>query len=367
MSYKKFLSVSAAISAVLILFVAVAMYLIDPLFNYRKTSLYRPQYLANARYQMPGLLKNQDYNTLFTATSMGRNFQESYVDEKLGVKSFNASLPASTAKEQSMVAEAALRKKPELKRIIWELNYYSFAGDPDWVMGPPSDFPTYMYDNLKINDIRYLFSSYSVEVLYKNLMANKDGDERWRDVESLYKFGQVAPIETSEHVEALLKSVEPIENLPSYEKSSVQLKSFKENVLELAKKYPDTKFTLFYAPYPVYNHVSFYKKNPEYLTERLKFKEKVFELVQDYPNIELYDFQDLKEITFNIDHYQGDMVHYYSFINNWLIDYIAVNKPVQTKEEYASKLGHFKNQILDFKISQLEIDSTIKDSYVKQD
>lgn len=366
MSYKKFLAVSTIISVLFILFVSIVMYVVDPLFYFRKTTLYRPQYSGAERYQMPGLLKNQDYNTVFTATSMGRNFRENYANEKLGEKTFNASLPASTAKEQSMVAESALRNKPNLKRVIWELNYYSFAGDPEWVMGPPSDFPTYMYDQSKINDIRYLFSSYSVEILYKNLMANKNGDERWREVESLYKFGQVAPVESIEHIQTSLKNVQPMSQLPSFEKASVQIKSFKENVISLVKGHPNTTFTLFYAPYPVYNHVSFYKKHPDYLKERLKFKKEVFELAQKYPNIEIYDFQDAKEITFNIGNYQGDQVHYYSFINNWIIDYLAKNKPIQTEEEYAVKLQNFKQQITNFQISQLKTESTIKENYAVQ-
>ena len=364
MSYKKFLAAILITACILLLFVSVTMYVIDPLFYYRKTDLYRPQYSAAERYQMPGLLKTQNYDTVFTATSMGRNFREGYVNDKLGGKSFNASLPASTAREQSMVAAAALRDKRSLKRVIWEINYYSFANQPDWVMGPPSDFPTYMYDDSKINDIRYLFSSYSIEVLYKNLMANKNKDERWRDVEWLYKFGQVAPLETIEHIQNSLNEVKPMSQLPSFERSSVQIKSFKENVLKLAQDHPNTKFTLFYAPYPVYNHVSFYKKHPDYLTERLKFKMAVFKLSQDYPNIEVYDFQDEKEITFNIGNYQGDMVHYYYFINNWIVDYIATHKPIQTEKEYDRKLKNFKNQITHFSIHQLKTDSTIKERYV---
>ncbi|MFK9090231.1 hypothetical protein [Bacillus salipaludis] len=363
MSQKRFLAAAAICAAVLILFVSVTTYIIDPLFYYRKSTLYRPQYVAAERYQMPGLLKTQKYDTLFTATSMGRNFRESYVNKTLGVKSFNGSLPASTAKEQSMVAEAAFRDKPHLNRVIWELNYYSFAGDPDWVMEPPSDFPTYMYDKSKINDIRYLFSSYSVEILYKNLMANRNGDESWRKVEDLYKFGQVAPVESVEHIQAALSGVQPLGELPSYEKSSVQIKSFKENVISLVEAHPNTKFTLFYAPYPIYNHVSFYKKNPDYLTERMKFKKAVFELAQKYPNVEIYDFQDEKEITFNIGNYQGDQVHYYNYINNWIIDYMAKNKPVQSGKEYAVKLQNLEKQIKNFDSNQLKTESTVKQQY----
>jgi hypothetical protein len=366
MSYKKFLTHFTLTTAFLVFLVSVIMYIIDPLFYYRDTTLYRPQYLATERYQMPGLLKNMEYDTLFTATSMGRNFKESYADEKLGTKTFNGSLPASTAHEQAMVAEAALRAKPQLKQIIWEINYYSFAGDTDWVMEPPSDFPTYMYDKWKFNDIRYLFSIYPIEILQRNLKANRNGDESRRVVEELYKFGQVAPVETLEHVEAVLEGVQALEELPDYELSTTQIASFKENVIELVKQHPNTTFTLFYAPYPIYNHVTFYKKHPAYLAERLKFKEEVFKLTKELPNVEIYDFQDMDEVTFNIENYQGDQVHYYDFVNNWIIDYIAKNSPVQSETEYANKLDNLKNQIINFNTSQLKTVSSLKEQYVKE-
>lgn len=366
MSYKKFLMTFTAMSMTLILITTAIFYYIDPLFLYRKTDLYRPQYTGAERYQMPGLIKNSEYDTLFTATSMGRNFVESYANEKLGGKSFNAALPASTAKEQSMVAELALReKKPH--RIIWELNFYSFASkDVDWVAAAPSDFPKYMYDESNINDIRYLFNSYSLKVLYKNLMANRNGDERWREVETLYKFGNNAPKETIDRIKNSLNTVQQFSQLPDYETSETMLNSFKENVVELAKQHPDTKFTLFFAPYPIYNHVSFFKKHPDYLTERLKFKEEVFALINKYPNIELYDFQDQAEITFNIENYMGDGVHYQPYINKWIIDYIAEKPPIQDMGTYQQKLKLFEMQVENFGMNQLTENSSIKEDYVAQ-
>jgi hypothetical protein len=232
-------------------------------------------------------------------------------------------------------------------------------------MGPPSDFPTYMYDKSKLNDIRYLFNSYSIQVLYDNLVNNSKGDSNRRVVEDLYKFGQVAPVESIDHIKTNLEHIQPIE-LPPNEKASSLLTSFKDNVISIVKAHPNTKFTLFYAPYPVYNHVAFYKQNPEYLTERLKFKKEVYELTKQYPNVEIYDFQDMKDLTFNIGNYQGDTVHYYSFVNNWIIDYMAKNKPVQSEQEYAAKLENFKNEVTNFNIDQLKTVSTVKQQYAIQ-
>lgn len=365
MSAKKFISIVIAAITFLFLFVTMFFFYIDPMFYYRNTELYRPQYIATERYQMAGLVKNREFDTVFTATSMGRNFYEDYADKRLNAHSFNASLPASTAREQSMVAELALGEKENIKQVIWELNFYSFASeDPEWVMGPPSDFPKYMYDDSKINDIRYLFNSYTLHVLYNNIRNNIQGSEYNREATSIYKFSNVAPPESINRVQTALESTPVYAGIPKSEKAETMLASFNYNVIQLAKRYPNTKFTLFFAPYPVYNHVMAYRSHPDFLKERIKFKEEVYQLVSKYDNIELYDFQDEEKITFNISNYYGDGVHYYEFVNNWIIDYFAIQPPIQSLARYQQKLDKWEKQITDFNPEKLYADNTIKNMYV---
>lgn len=363
MSAKKFLAITGTIMAALVLIVSSFFYYIDPLFFYRKTDLYEPQYIGTERYQMPGLLKTMDYQTVFTGTSMGKNFEESYVDEKLKTKSFNASLPASTAREQAMVAQTAFRNKGKMDRVIWELNFYSFSGEPDWVTGPPSDFPTYMYDDSKLNDIRYLFSSYSLEVLYKNLQANKEDIRARRNPLTIYKFGKGAPKESFDRIEGAIEKVPELQELPEYETAATMIKSFKDNVIPLVKKNPNTTFTFFFAPYAVYNQYIFYEKHPDYILERAKFKKEAYKLLSQYPNAQLYDFQGNKQITFNIDNYMGDGVHYYNFINRWIIDYIAENKPISSLARYEEMIENYSNLVESFQPEQLDKSQKIRQQY----
>jgi hypothetical protein len=363
MSAKKFLLMSITMMATLVLIVSALFYYIDPLFYYRKTDLYEPQYIGTERYQMAGLLKTMDYETVFTGTSMGRNFEEGYADEKLKTKSFNASLPASTAREQSLVAQTAIREKEKVEQVIWELNYYSFSGEPDWVTGLPSDFPVYMYDQSKLNDIRYLFSSYTLEILYKNIQANRNDIRSKRNPLTIYKFGKGAPKESFDRIEGALAKIPEMQKLPEYETSETMIRSFKDNVLTLVKENPKTKFTFFFAPYPVYNQYISYEKHPDYLTERSEFKKEAFKLLSEYPNAELYDFQAMKQITHNIDNYMGDGVHYYNFINRYIIDYIAEENPIQDLANYEQLIQQYQDLVENFQPEQLEKSTTIRESY----
>jgi hypothetical protein len=363
MSAKKFLLLSLAMLATLVLIVSAIFYYIDPLFYYRKTKLYEPQYIGTERYQMAGLLNTMDYETVFTGTSMGRNFEESYADQKLKTKSFNASLPASTAREQAMVAQTAFRQKEKIERVIWELNYFSFSGEPDKVTGPPSDFPTYMYDDSKINDIRYLFSSYTLQVLNKNVTANKENNRQKRDPLKIYKFGRGVPVASIERIKKSMEKDRDIPELPGYETAETMLRSFKENVLPLVQQHPETTFTFFYAPYPVYNQHMFYDMHPDYIKERSEFKKEAYKLLSQYPNAQLYDFQANKDITFNMDNYMIDGTHYYNFINRWIIDNFAENQPIQDLAQYENLINQYQQHVTNFQIQQLEKNTTLREQY----
>ncbi|MBM7577814.1 hypothetical protein [Jeotgalibacillus terrae] len=353
MSGKKFIMLFFSSVIGLVGTIALAFYILDPLFYYRDEGLIEPQYNADARYQMPGLLRNKEYETLITATSMGRNFREDYVDDTLNTESLNGSLASSYAKEQSMVAQFALQENEQLNHVIWELNFYSFAEDPEKVLDSATPFPTYMYDDSKLNDIKYLFHSYNVRLAANNVLANVSNDELRRNPEELYKFGQVAPEESIERIDGWLQRAPELQEYPENETKEVMIASFKENVIQVIEDNPDTTFTFFYAPYPVYNQHRYYLQHNRYLEERLAFKEEVFELLSQYDNAELYDFQDQKEITFDAGNYMADAVHYYEYINEYIINTIASEDPVTSKTAYDQQLENLKNQVINFNVDQL--------------
>ncbi|WP_214481723.1 hypothetical protein [Bacillus sp. SM2101] len=359
MSAKNFLAIVGVFISAFVLLISALFYWIDPLFLYRQTELYEPQYIANERYQMPGLVKTMDYQTLITGTSMGRNFEENYVNEKFGTKSFNGSLPASTAREQSMVVQLALQNKEKVDRVFWELNFYSFSGEPDWV----TDFPEYMYDDSKLNDIRYLFNSYSLEVLVKNLQANVNDIKSKRDVETLYKFGNDAPMDDFERIVGAIDNVDKEDAVPEFDTAEKMLRSFEKNVISVVEDHPDTTFTFFFAPYPIYNQFKYYKSNPEYLEERAKFKAESFKLLSKYPNIQLYDFQLIKYITFNIGNFMGDGVHYYRHINRWMVDYMEENIPIRNVPRYEYLLQQYVALVEEFSLDQLIEHPFLKEKY----
>jgi len=351
---KTFLLKCAAMTAVSAMLIMTLNYVLDPLCFYRFPSQYRAQYSTNARHQLPGFIRNAEYDTILVGTSMSRNFRESHVDRVLGGTSLNAALPAGTAREQRLAAELALSTRP-VKRIIWELNFYSFARAADDVEDDQDDFPYHLWDMNVWNDWKYLFNPYPLERMFDIWRANRNGSEQNRDREMLFKFGFDQPPLTLAKVRELVDI--PNAASQSNYRESVMMRNFRANVLETVRAHPDTEFWFFYPPYAVFWHVRAQKTNANYIQEITRTKVAMYRELSRFPNAKLYDFQDRAEITHRIDHYM-DVAHYFPYMNDRIIEMMANEPPLSSEDEAVRRAKTLEEQVLGFDESRLTIGQT---------
>ena len=129
-------------------------YVVDPLQVFRKAA-YRPFLSANQRYQNPGLIRHYPYDTIITGTSLVENFYPSYVNAALGVEVLKVPVRGSTAHEQFLTAQLALRTG-KAKRVIWGIDHWVFCGPPDGIA--QEGFPAYLYGAEPLPYVQYLFN-----------------------------------------------------------------------------------------------------------------------------------------------------------------------------------------------------------------
>ncbi len=347
--YKRFICWFIIFLFILSGIVCSIVYKLDPLYVYKfKKNDY---FYATERYQMPGLIKHMDYDTLFVGTSMGRNFLEPDANKLLHTTSFNGSLPGSTAREQNMTAQLATHSKT-VKNIIWELNLYSFSGKPEWVSEGASPFPTYMYDTNKLNDIQYLISPYSRKIALQNMKLKLDPTKSPQDPHWLYKFGDDEPNFSVDIAKRVVDGT-PHQSISDGWYHEQMLKSFDSNIIEFVKQNPEVQFTFFYAPYPVTYHVVMDKNDSKHTKENMLFKKEVYTKLAQLKSVKLYDFQDQKEVTYNLSNYMSDQTHYYRYINDWIVKQLATTEPITNKRDYEQRLTNFSNEIRNFDTSKL--------------
>lgn len=346
--YKKYVLKFIAVFAAVLILIAGFVYVTDPYVYYHKEGIYKRTFTKNfnMRYQMPGLIRNLEYETLFVGTSMSHNFSEEKIDEVLKTKSFNATISGSSAREQRKAVELAMKSK-DIDHIYWEINYDSLAGDSDRV---DATFPKFLYDRNLINDIPYLLSYEAIKKIdyqIKHQHLVKDDVNPY----SFYKFGAKKEPLTIDKMRAQTEGLnappEASHNLESY------MESFRKNMMYMVEKYPDTKFTFFYAPYPITRHMVIEFQKPDINEDRLQTKLAIFNELKNLKNIEVYDFQDEAEITFNVGNYI-DRSHYLPYINDILLEKMASENPMQSEKEYKEKVESLSEQLDNFSYDQLK-------------
>lgn len=349
--YKKFVAKLFIVFAAVLLLIAGIVYVTDPYVYYHKEGVYKRTFTKNfnMRYQIPGMIRNLEYETLFVGTSMAHNFKEEKINQLYKTTSFNATISGSSAREQRKAVELAM-KSHDVKHIFWEINYDSLAGDPNRV---DATFPMFLYDRNIVNDLQYLLSYEAfkkIDYQWKNKHLVKSDVDPY----SFYKFGEKKQPLT---IEAMKKELEG-QSAPPASAHTLEsyMESFKENMLPMLKKYPDTKFTFLYTPYPITRHMIIQEKMPSINQARLQAKLEIYDELKKHQNAVVYDFQDDEEITFNVGNYI-DRSHYFPYINDLLLDKMATTTPIQSEEEYKEKVQNLSTQLENFSYNQLKENS----------
>src|ERR1700752_778166 len=105
----------------LIMAAAVALtFVVDPLQLFRPARLFAAMYSQDSRMQDAGLIRSQDFDTVFMGTSLAIHFRQSDIDRVLGVHSLKLAMTGSGSREQSCGLAAALQRNP--RRVIWQFD-----------------------------------------------------------------------------------------------------------------------------------------------------------------------------------------------------------------------------------------------------
>lgn len=78
-AYKKFCIQAISLIIAILVIIAIFTVVVDPLFQYHKP--FFNIYIRNERYQNPGILKNFDYDSVLTGSSMTENFRVSWFED----------------------------------------------------------------------------------------------------------------------------------------------------------------------------------------------------------------------------------------------------------------------------------------------
>jgi hypothetical protein len=309
-------------------------YAVDPLQIFHPARFYQARYSSNPRVGDAGLIRNQNFDTVFMGTSLGFQFRQSEIDENLGGKSLKLAISGGTSKEESLVISAALRRLP--KRIIWQMD--------DWMFRNSADVDEYLPADLYRMNFRgiakYLFSfetsRESIWILIRFLLPVRKLAEQLivmgyitfneTDVSELNTFPpNITPssIFNAAHAkEAFELSLKSPSGLSAGFDYDSMVRNFERDAIGLIKAKPETPFVVYFPPYSILHWVALREVAPQALQAIYRFNEYQLEQLSHLPNVTVYDFRDVEEITHNLDNYR-DTIHHSMIVNRQILAFIA--------------------------------------------
>lgn len=338
---------------------------VDPFFHYHKPDTDGYYYvLNNQRSQNDGIIKHFDYNALITGTSMTENFKTSEMDNVFGTKSIKVSYSGGTYKEINDSLKIALANNPDLKTIVRGLDMEKFMENKNAMRQDLGEYPTYLYDNLLYNDVKYVFNRDVIfQRVYPMVRANDDENfkpgitpfDAYANWMASYTFGvkSVCP----EGV--ILPKKEEKTKLTKKERKRV-LGTVRQNITSLAKENPDVTFYYFITPYSIawwgeqVDNGAIYKV--------IEAEEILIKEILKQENIKLFSFNNLTDITTDLNNYK-DKTHYGSWVNSLMLRYMKDGKCLLTYDNYKDYLKDELSFYITYDYSQISTQPDYESDY----
>ena len=328
------------ISAAMLFLAGWKVVTVDPFFHYHlpDTSGYYYE-LNNERSQNDGIIKHFEYDAVITGTSMTENFRTSLADRLFGKKFIKIPFSGATFKEIDDNLETVLRENPDIQLIIRGLDMNKFADDKDAMREDLGEFPTYLYDDQIFNDVRYVFNRNVIfDRVYPMIRENnKKGFEP--GITSFDQYANWMKNFTFGMSSVARKGIAETDPVPEVhmteEEREVILASTEQNITSLARAYPDVDFYYFFTPYSAVWWNSLVKDGT--IRKQLEMERLVIEEILECDNIRLFSFNNLTDLTTDINNYK-DITHYGIWINDLILNMMKDGKCLLTKDNYEAYL-----------------------------
>ena len=152
MNFKKWIYIFAAEVFVGVLVLASLSIIVDPFFHYHKPLPGLFYVLNNERYQNDGILKNFDYDSIITGTSMSENFKTSEFNELFKASAVKVPFSGGSFKEMNDNIATAFRTANDVKYVVRSLDTYKILSDKDMMRNDLGQYPVYLYSDNLLDD-----------------------------------------------------------------------------------------------------------------------------------------------------------------------------------------------------------------------
>jgi hypothetical protein len=359
----RFLCATAAI----VLLTAALNFTVDPLQLFRPARLFPAMYSADSRMQDAGLIRSQDFDTVFMGTSLAIHFRQSDIDRALGVRSLKLAMTGSNSREQGFVLAAAMERRP--KRVIWQMDDWIFRDAPE--IDSDIYVPADLYRRNAKGIAGYLFSGAMAReslwiaaraippfqpivarltngVMFRFPIANVD------DINALRPDFDVAGFYNAQSAVAAFRRITDPARGGSVAEGynyDAMVRGFERDAVALIANNPDVTFDIYFAPYSILQFVAMRDASPATLKIAYDFTAHAFPRLLQFPNVRLHDFRDVKDVTHDLGNY-GDVVHHSPAVDLKILSWLAERRYLVDRAKPLASLERLKAQVEAYKIDR---------------
>ncbi|MBR0822506.1 hypothetical protein [Bradyrhizobium liaoningense] len=339
---------------------AALTYVVDPLQLFRPSRLVAAFYSDDTRVQNAGLIRSQSFDTAFMGTSLAIHFRQSDIDRALGVRSLKLAMTGSNSRQQSFVLEQAIAHGA--RRVIWEMDDFIFVDAADIEADPYLSVDLYRRTTKGIAS--YLFSAaMAKESLFALLRSLPPLREpltlaapflpvkfALSDLDDVYALPRDFDVARDYNARKTLASfayiTSPVRSrfLGEGYGYDAMVRHFERDAVGLITRHPDVTFDIYFPPYSILQFVAMRDASPATLKTVTDLTARIAERFTQLPNVRLYDFRAIKEVTHDLGNY-GDVIHHSPMVDAKVLKWLASGEyRVDPKAPLAS-LNELKAQV----------------------
>ena len=356
-------------AAVAVILAAAALnFVVDPLQLFRASRLTDAGYSLDSRMQNAGLIRSQQFDTVFMGTSLAIHFRQSEIDRVLGVKSLKLTMTGSNSVEQSFVLAQALQRHP--KRVIWQVDDWIFRDAPD--IDSDIYLPADLYRRNLKGIAEYLFSGSMAReslwllarsipplqpltarltngVLFKFPLSNVD------DINALPPDFDVAGTYNAKQAIASFRRITNPEHsayLAEGYDYEAMVRHFERDAVALIERHPDVQFDVYFTPYSILQFVAMRDASPATLQTVYAFTAYAAKRLTEIRNVRLFDFRAVQEVTHDLNNY-SDVIHHSPAIDLKILSWLAEGRYLVRHDAPAGSLEQLEAQVEAYRTEEL--------------
>ena len=138
---------------------------------------------------------------------------------------------------------------------------------------------------------------------------------------------------------------------PATDDYDMRVRNFERDTMDLIEHNPQVEFRVYFPPYSILHYMIIRDFAPPQVLQTLyKFNTYVLHRLAKLPNVKLFDFRDVEEITHDLDNY-SDTVHHSPKIDLKLLSFLSTGEHAVEPSAAGLSVERLKRQIETYQIS----------------